>query len=88
MIIMSSAPLPMSGPVRYLPWKTDHIGDIQDQSGSLHRVEGTGRQDAAAMPEMMSVFVLVGGDDFLLHVGVPRIEQLHAFLIDRLSRRR
>jgi DNA-binding Lrp family transcriptional regulator len=40
------------------------------------------------MPEVMSVFVLAGGDDFLLHVGVPSVEQLHAFLVDRLSRRR
>ncbi len=40
------------------------------------------------MPEVMSVSVLAGGDDFLLHVGVPRIEHLRAFLVDRLSRRR
>ncbi len=46
------------------------------------------QRDAAAMPEVMSVFVLADGDDFLLHVGVPRIEQLHAFLVDRLSSRR
>lgn len=46
------------------------------------------QREASAMPEVMSVFVLAGGDDFLLHVGVPRIEQLHTFLIDRLSRRR
>lgn len=46
------------------------------------------QREATAMPEVMSVFVLAGGDDFLLHVGVPRIEALHAFLVDRLSRRR
>lgn len=46
------------------------------------------QSEASAMPEVMSVFVLAGGDDFLLHVGVPRIEALHAFLVDRLSRRR
>jgi DNA-binding Lrp family transcriptional regulator len=48
----------------------------------------TFQREAAAMPEVMSVFVLAGGDDFLLHVGVPRIETLHAFLVDRLSARR
>ena len=35
----------------------------------------------------MSIFVLAGGDDFLVHVGLPTIEDLHAFLIDRLSAR-
>jgi DNA-binding Lrp family transcriptional regulator len=44
--------------------------------------------DAAAMPEVMAVYVLAGGDDFLLHIGVPRVEDVHAFLVDRLSRRR
>lgn len=44
--------------------------------------------DTAAMPEVMAVFVLAGGDDFLLHLGVPRVEDVHAFLVDRLSRRR
>jgi DNA-binding Lrp family transcriptional regulator len=48
----------------------------------------TFQADAAAMPEVMAVFVLAGGDDFLLHVGVPRVEDVHAFLVDRLSRRR
>lgn len=43
--------------------------------------------DVSRMPEVMSTFVLAGGDDFLLHVGVPSIDQLHAFLIDRLSAR-
>jgi DNA-binding Lrp family transcriptional regulator len=34
------------------------------------------------------VFVVAGGDDFLLHVGVPGLDALHAFLLDRLSKRR
>ncbi|WP_041833302.1 Lrp/AsnC family transcriptional regulator [Actinoplanes sp. N902-109] len=46
------------------------------------------KASAAAMPEVLSVFVLGGGDDFLLHVGVPDLDALHAFLLDRLSKRR
>ncbi len=46
------------------------------------------QDDVSRLPEVMSTFVLAGGDDFLLHVGVPSIDQLHAFLIDRLSARR
>ncbi|GAA3212778.1 Lrp/AsnC family transcriptional regulator [Actinocorallia longicatena] len=45
-------------------------------------------RSAAAMPEVLSVFVLAGGDDFLLHVAVRDMDQLHAFLLDRLSQRR
>jgi DNA-binding Lrp family transcriptional regulator len=39
------------------------------------------------LPEVMTVFVLAGGDDFLLHVAVPDLDHLHAFLLDRLSKR-
>lgn len=45
-------------------------------------------ESAAAMPEVLSVFVLAGGDDFLLHVAVQDLDHLHAFLLDRLSKRR
>ncbi|MER7363112.1 Lrp/AsnC family transcriptional regulator [Nonomuraea wenchangensis] len=48
----------------------------------------TFKSSAAKMPEVLSVFVLSGGDDFLLHVGVPDLDALHAFLLDRLSKRR
>ncbi|NYI76767.1 Lrp/AsnC family transcriptional regulator [Nocardioides panzhihuensis] len=44
--------------------------------------------DALAMPEVMAVFVLAGGDDFLLHVGVRDVAALHSFLVDNLSSRR
>ncbi len=43
---------------------------------------------ASAMPEVLAVFVLGGGDDFLLHVAVQDLDHLHAFLLDRLSKRR
>lgn len=39
------------------------------------------------LPEVLSTFVLAGGDDFLVHVAVPSIDHLHAFLIDKLSAR-
>jgi DNA-binding Lrp family transcriptional regulator len=42
---------------------------------------------AASLPEVMTVFVLAGGDDFLLHVAVPDLDRLHSFLLDRLSKR-
>ena len=48
----------------------------------------TFKASASTMPEVLSVFVLAGGDDFLLHVGVPDLDALHAFLLDRLSKRR
>ncbi|MGW0593982.1 Lrp/AsnC family transcriptional regulator [Streptosporangium sp. NPDC002607] len=48
----------------------------------------TFKSSASAMPEVLSVFVLGGGDDFLLHVAVQDLDHLHAFLLDRLSKRR
>ncbi|MEV1167026.1 Lrp/AsnC family transcriptional regulator [Nonomuraea sp. NPDC049784] len=46
------------------------------------------KASAAEMPEVMSAYVLAGGDDFLLHVGVRDLDHLHAFLLDRLSKRK
>jgi DNA-binding Lrp family transcriptional regulator len=45
------------------------------------------KDSVGALPEMMTVFVLAGGDDFPLHVAVPDLDHLHAFLLDRLSKR-
>jgi DNA-binding Lrp family transcriptional regulator len=42
----------------------------------------------SGMPEVLSVFLVAGGDDFLVHVAVPSVEALHAFLLDRVSERR
>ena len=33
------------------------------------------------------MFVVAGGDDFLLHVAVPDTDALYAFVIDRLTER-
>jgi DNA-binding Lrp family transcriptional regulator len=45
-------------PGLHAPWSTPAIDAFQ--------------REVSALPEVMSVFVLAGGDDFLLHVGVPR----------------
>jgi DNA-binding Lrp family transcriptional regulator len=42
----------------------------------------------ADLPETVGVFVVSGGDDFLLHVAVPDTDALYAFVIDRLTERR
>ena len=43
---------------------------------------------AMSLPEVLSVFVVTGGDDFLVHVAVPSVDGLHGFLMDKFSRRR
>jgi DNA-binding Lrp family transcriptional regulator len=48
----------------------------------------TFRDFAAGLPETVGVFVVSGGDDFLLHVAVPDTDALYAFVIDRLTERR
>ncbi|GAA4245428.1 Lrp/AsnC family transcriptional regulator [Dactylosporangium darangshiense] len=40
------------------------------------------------LPEVLSFFVVAGGDDFLVHVAVPGVDSLHAFLMDKFSKRR
>jgi DNA-binding Lrp family transcriptional regulator len=40
------------------------------------------------LPEVLSVFVVAGGDDFLVHVAVPSVEALHALLMDKFTQRR
>jgi DNA-binding Lrp family transcriptional regulator len=45
------------------------------------------RDWAAQLPEIVGVFVMSGGDDFVLHVAVPDTDGLYAFVIDRLTER-
>jgi DNA-binding Lrp family transcriptional regulator len=45
------------------------------------------KDSASQLPEVITVFVLAGADDFLLHVAVQDLDHLHAFLLDRLSKR-
>ncbi|MCO8301374.1 Lrp/AsnC family transcriptional regulator [Streptomyces hygroscopicus] len=40
------------------------------------------------LDEVLSVYVVAGGDDFLVHVAVGDVDRLHAFLMDRLSGRK
>jgi DNA-binding Lrp family transcriptional regulator len=46
------------------------------------------QESVTALPEVLAAFVLSGGDDFLIHVAVRDVDHLHAFLIDRLARRK
>lgn len=43
------------------------------------------REWAAALPEVVGVFVTSGTEDFLIHVAVPDNDHLYAFVIDRLT---
>lgn len=45
------------------------------------------REWAAALPEVIGVFVTGGNEDFLLHTAVPDNGHLCAFVIDRLTER-
>ncbi|MCQ8772544.1 MULTISPECIES: Lrp/AsnC family transcriptional regulator [Streptomyces] len=40
------------------------------------------------LPEVLNVYVVAGGDDFLVHVAVPEVDDLHSLLMDRFSGRR
>jgi DNA-binding Lrp family transcriptional regulator len=45
------------------------------------------RDWARELPETVGVFVVSGGDDFLIHVAVPDTDALYGFVIDRLTER-
>src|ERR1700751_2106179 len=45
------------------------------------------RNWVSELPEIVGVFVVSGGYDFLLHVAVPDTNALYAFVIDRLTER-
>ncbi|MEJ5945619.1 Lrp/AsnC family transcriptional regulator [Pseudokineococcus basanitobsidens] len=45
------------------------------------------RDFATALPETVAVFVVSGGEDFLIHVAVADTDALYAFVIDRLTER-
>ncbi|MGW0733236.1 Lrp/AsnC family transcriptional regulator [Streptomyces sp. NPDC002851] len=60
---------------------------IQVRPLSREVIEGFKRY-VSQLPEVLSVFVVAGSDDFLVHVAVPDVDQLHALLMDRFSERR
>ncbi|GAA4508170.1 Lrp/AsnC family transcriptional regulator [Actinoallomurus oryzae] len=43
---------------------------------------------ASRLPEVLSVYVVSGDDDFIVHVAVQDLDHLHAFLTDRVSTRK
>jgi DNA-binding Lrp family transcriptional regulator len=45
------------------------------------------RDWVSRLPEIVGVFVVSGGNDFLLHLAVPDTDALYAFVIDRLTER-
>jgi DNA-binding Lrp family transcriptional regulator len=45
------------------------------------------RDWAAALPDVLGVFVTSGTEDFIVHVAVPDNDSLYAFVIDRLTER-
>ncbi|TVT62310.1 Lrp/AsnC family transcriptional regulator [Amycolatopsis rhizosphaerae] len=45
------------------------------------------REWVTLLPETVGVFVVSGGEDFLVHVAVPDNDSLYAFVIDRLTQR-
>lgn len=46
------------------------------------------REWAAQLPEVIGLFVTSGAHDFLIHVAVPDVDGVYAFVIDRLTERR
>ncbi|WP_167121176.1 Lrp/AsnC family transcriptional regulator [Amycolatopsis viridis] len=51
------------------------------------RVIDAFREWVTRQPETLGVFVVTGGEDFLVHVAVPDNDSLYAFVIDRLTQR-
>jgi DNA-binding Lrp family transcriptional regulator len=45
------------------------------------------RDWASELPETLGVFVVSGGEDFLVHIAVPDTDALYSFVIDRLGER-
>ena len=60
---------------------------VQIRPLSRSVIEGF-KKYVTALPEVISVFVVAGEDDFLVHVAVPSVDSLHGFLMDKFSKRR
>lgn len=61
--------------------------NVQVRPLSRTTIEGF-KAYAMTLPEVLSVYVLAGGDDFLVHVAVPSVDSLHGFLMDKFTGRR
>jgi DNA-binding Lrp family transcriptional regulator len=53
---------------------------------SRRNIEGF-RDWVSTLPETIGLFVVSGGEDFLIHIAVQDNERLYAFVIDRLTQR-
>jgi DNA-binding Lrp family transcriptional regulator len=60
---------------------------VQVRPMSRDVIEGF-KSYVSGLPEVLSVFVVAGGDDFLVHVAVPGVDALHSFLMDKFTGRR
>jgi DNA-binding Lrp family transcriptional regulator len=60
----------------------------RDLAAAVHAAPSTSSERVRALRATGGVFVVSGGDDFLLHVAVPDTDALYAFVIDRLTERR
>jgi DNA-binding Lrp family transcriptional regulator len=61
--------------------------DTREDVSTPNFIRRAFRDWAHELPETVGVFVVSGGDDFLLHVAVPNTDALYAFVIDRLTER-
>jgi DNA-binding Lrp family transcriptional regulator len=59
---------------------------IRIRPPSRRNIEGF-RDWVSALPETIGLFVVSGGEDFLIHIAVQDNERLYAFVIDRLTQR-
>lgn len=73
--------------LRSLNRRVQALLSIQVRPLSREVIEGF-KGYVAELPEVLSVFVVAGSDDFLVHVAVQDVDHLHAFLMDRFSKRR
>lgn len=59
---------------------------IRIRPPSRRNIEGF-RDWVSTLPETIGLFVVSGGEDFLIHIAVQDNERLYAFVIDRLTQR-
>lgn len=67
--------------------KVEAFVSVELRPPSRRAIEGF-KSAMFALPEVLSVYVVVGEQDFLVHVSVPDLDSLHSFLIDRPTERR
>ncbi|MFC0681200.1 Lrp/AsnC family transcriptional regulator [Lysobacter korlensis] len=53
--------------------------------GARHTSINAFSEDARSLPEVLQLFFLGGGDDFIVHIGVADTGALRKFVVDHLS---